>query len=133
MNMYKPTCATWVLPEQVTFMRCSATWLGTACGESEVVSLTWNQVIYYCMLLIKHIVMSYYSKVGYLTVLISLCLKEKFVFLNLDLISGIKYVYLLTNNSLVKVSVLRKIFRLLEIRVYPYNGSEQGIDNTASK
>jgi len=33
----------------------------------------------------------------------------------------------------VKVGVLRKIFRLLEIRVYPYNGREQGIDNTASK
>ena len=38
-----------------------------------------------------------------------------------------KYVYLLTENSLVKVSVHRKIFRLLEIRVYPYNRRELGI------
>ena len=45
-------------------------------------------------------------------------LKGKFVFffLNLDLITDIKYVQLLTDNSLVKVSVLRKIFRFLEIR-----------------
>ena len=39
------------------------------------------------------------------------------VFLNLDLISGIKYVHLLTDNSLVKVGVLRKIFRFLEIHI----------------
>jgi len=43
-------------------------------------------------------------------------------FLNLDLISGMKYVYLLTENSLVKVGVLRKLFRKLAIGVYPYNG-----------
>ena len=44
-----------------------------------------------------------------LAVKVSSLLKEKFVvvfFLNLDLISGIKYVHLLTDNSLVKVSVL---------------------------
>ena len=34
------------------------------------------------------------------------------------------YVYLLTENILVEVGVLRKIFRSLEIRVYPYNGRE---------
>ena len=33
-------------------------------------------------------------------------LKENSVFLNLDLISGMKYVHLLTENSLVKVGVL---------------------------
>ena len=33
-----------------------------------------------------------------------------------------KYVYLLTENSLAKVGVLRKIFRKLAIGVYPYNG-----------
>ena len=33
-----------------------------------------------------------------------------------------KYVYLLTENSLVKVGVLRKLFRKLAIGVYPYNG-----------
>ena len=44
-----------------------------------------------------------------------------------------KYVHLLTENSLVKVGVLRKIFRFLTIGVYPYNGKEQGIENTASK
>ena len=43
-------------------------------------------------------------------------------FLNLDLISGMKYVYLLTENSLAKVGVLRKLFRKLAIGVYPYNG-----------
>jgi len=59
-------------------------------------------------------------------------LKSKFFFLNLDLISGIKNV-LLTDNSLVKVGVLRTLFRSLEIQVYPYNGRERGIDNTASK
>ena len=42
-------------------------------------------------------------------------------FLNLDLISGMKYVYLLTENSLVKVGVLRKLFRKLAIGVYLYN------------
>ena len=43
----------------------------------------------------------------------SICnfLQFKGVFLNLDLISGMKYVYLLTENSLVKVGVLQKIFR----------------------
>ena len=60
-------------------------------------------------------------------------LKGKFGFLNLDLISGIKYVYLLTDNSLGKVGLLQTLFRSLEIRVYPYNGSVRGIDNTASK
>ena len=45
---------------------------------------------------------------------------EPQVFLNLDLISGMKYVHLLTENSLVKVGVLRKIFR--KLGVYPYNG-----------
>jgi len=44
-------------------------------------------------------------------------LKENSVFINLDLISGMKYVYLLTENSLVKVGVLRKIFRFLEIHI----------------
>jgi len=39
------------------------------------------------------------------------------LFLNLDLISGMKYVHLLTENSLVKVGVLRKIFRFLEIHI----------------
>ena len=43
-------------------------------------------------------------------------------FLNLDLVSGMKYVHLLTENSLVKVGVLRKIFRKLAIGVFPYNG-----------
>ena len=40
-------------------------------------------------------------------------LKENsvFFFLNLDLISGMKYVYLLTENSLAKVGVFRKLFR----------------------
>jgi len=58
-------------------------------------------------------------------------LKGKFFFfLNLDLISGKKYAYLLTDNSLVKVGVLRMIFRSLEICVYP---KEWGIDNTALK
>jgi len=40
-------------------------------------------------------------------------LKENsvFFFLNLDLISGMKYVYLLTENSLAKVGVLRDLFR----------------------
>ena len=33
-----------------------------------------------------------------------------------------KYVYLLTENSLAKVGVLRKLFRKLAIGVYPYNG-----------
>ena len=33
-----------------------------------------------------------------------------------------KYVHLLTENSLVKVGVLQKIFRQLAIGVYPYNG-----------
>jgi len=47
-------------------------------------------------------------------------------FLYLDFISGIKYVHL-------QVGILRKIFRSLEIRVYPYNERKQGIDNTASK
>ena len=37
------------------------------------------------------------------------------VFLNL--ISGMKYVHLLTENSLVKVGVLQKIFRFLEIHI----------------
>ena len=37
--------------------------------------------------------------------------------LNLDLISGMKYVHLLTESSLVKVGVLRKIFRFLEIHI----------------
>ena len=36
---------------------------------------------------------------------------------NLDLISGMKYVHLLTERSLVKVSVLWKIFRFLEIHI----------------
>ena len=54
-------------------------------------------------------------------------------FLNLDLISAIKYIHLLTDNSLVKVGVLRTLFRSLEIRVYSYNRSERSIDNTASK
>ena len=53
-------------------------------------------------------------------------LKGKSFFLNLDLIYGMKYVHLLTENSLVKVGVLRKIFRSLEIRAYPYNWSELG-------
>ena len=39
------------------------------------------------------------------------------VFLNPDLISGMKYVHLLTESSLVKVGVLRKIFRKLEIHI----------------
>ena len=39
------------------------------------------------------------------------------VFLNLDLISGMKYVHLLTENSLGKVGVLRKIFRFLQIHI----------------
>ena len=39
------------------------------------------------------------------------------VFLNLDLISGMKYVHLLTENSLVKDGVLRKIFRFLQIHI----------------
>ena len=33
-----------------------------------------------------------------------------------------KYVYLLTKNSLAKVGVIQKLFRKLEIGVYPYNG-----------
>ena len=45
-----------------------------------------------------------------------------FLFLSLDLISGIKYVYLLTDNILLNVGVLRTLFRSLEIRIYPYNG-----------
>ena len=51
-------------------------------------------------------------------------LKENsvFFFLNLDLISGMKYVYLLTENSLAKVGVHRELFRKLAIGVYPYNG-----------
>ena len=44
------------------------------------------------------------------------------VFLNLDLISGMKYVYLLTEISVAKVGVLWKLFRKLAIGVYPYNG-----------
>jgi len=32
-----------------------------------------------------------------------------------------KYVYLLTENSLAKVGVLQKLFRKLAIGVYPYN------------
>jgi len=39
------------------------------------------------------------------------------VFLNLDLISGMKYVHLITENSLVKVGVLQKIFRFLQIHI----------------
>ena len=54
----------------------------------------------------------------------NVALKGKFVLLNLDLISGIKCVHLLTNNSLVKVGILQTLFRSLEICVYPYNGSE---------
>ena len=54
-------------------------------------------------------------------------------FLNLDLIYGMKYVHLLTENSLVKVGVLQKIFRFLVIGVYPYNGRERGLDDAASK
>ena len=38
-------------------------------------------------------------------------LKGKFLFLNLNLISGIKNVHLLINDILVKVSVLRMLFR----------------------
>jgi len=41
-----------------------------------------------------------------------------FFFLNLDLISGMKYVHLLTAKSLVKVDVLWTLFSSLEIRVY---------------
>jgi len=33
-----------------------------------------------------------------------------------------KYIYLLTENSLAKVGVLRKLFRKLAISVFPYNG-----------
>jgi len=33
-----------------------------------------------------------------------------------------KYVHLLTENSLAKVGVLRKIFRKIAIGVHPYNG-----------
>ena len=43
-------------------------------------------------------------------------------FLNLDLISGMKYVHLLTKNSLVKVGVLQKLLKQLAIGVYPFNG-----------
>ena len=57
--------------------------------------------------------------------------KGELRYINLDLISGMKYVHLLTENSLVKVGVLRKIFRSREIRVHPYNRREQGIGNLA--
>ena len=62
-------------------------------------------------------------------------LKGKFVFfcLNLDLISGMKYVLPPSDKSLTKVGILRALFRSLEIRLYQYNGSERGIDNAASK
>jgi len=59
--------------------------------------------------------------------------KGEVFFLNLDLISGMKYVHLLINNILVKVGVLWTLFRSVETRVYPYNGSERGLDNIVSK
>ena len=43
-----------------------------------------------------------------------------------------KYVYLLTENSLVKVGVLRKIFIFLEIAYIRITGESGGIDNTAA-
>jgi len=52
----------------------------------------------------------------------NICQRGTLVFLNLDLISGMKYVYLLTVNSLAKVGVLRELFRKLAICIYPYNG-----------